>query len=50
MSRSLLDGVKRLLTPSNAVVVECRRCGTSLDEGTETCPECGSEDFSRYEF
>lgn len=50
MSRSIVEGVKRLLSPSNALLVECRRCGTSLDEDSEKCPECGSEDLSRYEF
>ncbi|MFC7141519.1 hypothetical protein ACFQMA_16980 [Halosimplex aquaticum] len=50
MSPSLLEGMKRLLGSSKAVVFECRRCGTSLDEDPEQCPECGSEAFSRYEF
>ncbi|WP_415378897.1 hypothetical protein [Halosimplex sp. TS25] len=50
MSSSLVEAVKRLLTPSSAVLFECRRCGASLDEESEPCHECGSEDVSRYEF
>ncbi|WP_459193239.1 zinc-ribbon domain-containing protein [Halosimplex sp. J119] len=49
MSFSIVDGVRRLLGSSTASVVECRRCGTSLDEGAEQCPECGSEALSRYD-
>jgi ribosomal protein L37E len=32
----------------SAVVCECRRCGTTLDEGTATCPACGSTETARY--
>jgi rubrerythrin len=28
---------------------ECRQCGTSLDEGQESCPECGCQDIACYE-
>jgi len=31
-------------------VSECRRCGTSVDSGADTCPECGSDEIARYEF
>jgi RNA polymerase subunit RPABC4/transcription elongation factor Spt4 len=31
------------------VVVECRNCGTSVSPGTEKCPDCGEDDFTRYE-
>jgi len=24
-----------------AMYSECRRCGTTVDAGTDTCPECG---------
>jgi ribosomal protein L37E len=30
-------------------VVECRRCGTSLDANAETCEECGSDEIVAYE-
>lgn len=30
-------------------VVECRHCGSTLDIGSEWCPECGSNEVSRYE-
>ncbi len=28
---------------------ECRTCGTTVDEGTEICPSCGSADIAEYE-
>lgn len=31
------------------VVVECRRCGTSLEDG-ESCPHCATADVVRFEF
>lgn len=31
------------------VVVECRRCGTSLDEGVDVCPYCGETETVRFE-
>lgn len=33
---------------SEAVVSECRRCGTSVEPGTDVCATCGSEDIVRY--
>lgn len=30
--------------------VECRRCGTTVDEGTDVCPTCGSTDIVEYRF
>lgn len=32
------------------VVVECRRCGTSLEESVESCPYCGTTEVVRFEF
>jgi uncharacterized OB-fold protein len=39
------------LFPDSApdVVVECRRCGTTVSPATDVCPECGATAFSRYE-
>jgi uncharacterized OB-fold protein len=31
------------------VVVECRNCGTTVEPGTEVCPDCETCDFVRYE-
>lgn len=31
------------------VVVECRRCGTTVDPETDACPDCGATEFCRYE-
>lgn len=28
---------------------ECRRCGKNVDADTERCPECDSNDITRYE-
>lgn len=30
------------------VVHECRRCGTTLERATDTCPVCDVEDVARY--
>ena len=30
-------------------VFECRRCGTNVDEGTEVCPECDSDEIIHYD-
>lgn len=35
--------------PSATVVLECRRCGTSVTQGDESCPSCGAAAISRYE-
>lgn len=32
------------------VVVECRRCGTSLEEDVDNCPYCGDASVARFEF
>lgn len=29
-------------------VAECRRCGTTVSEDTERCPECESPDIVTY--
>jgi rubrerythrin len=29
----------------SVVVVECRRCGTTVERGTVTCPVCDSTDI-----
>ncbi|EMA31121.1 hypothetical protein C445_15196 [Halobiforma lacisalsi AJ5] len=46
----LFENVNRLLarTTQTAVVYECRRCGTSVDEDTERCPECDAEAIVRH--
>ena len=30
------------------VIEECRRCGTSLESETHSCPTCGAEEVARY--
>ncbi|CCI69584.1 small CPxCG-related zinc finger protein [Natronomonas pharaonis DSM 2160] len=49
---SSLQRLKRVftLTDRTVSVVECRQCGTSLTDETETCPECGSQEIACYEF
>ncbi len=29
---------------------ECRRCGHSMSNPRQHCPECGAEEMARYEF
>lgn len=31
------------------VIHECRNCGTAVDPGEQTCPNCDSSDIARYE-
>lgn len=31
------------------VIVECRQCGTSLDESDDGCPYCGKSETVRFE-
>lgn len=32
------------------VQYECRRCGKSMDNPLEECPDCGASDVAKYEF
>lgn len=47
----LSEGVNRLLflVNKNEVVYECRRCGTTVDSETETCPTCGADTIVQYQ-
>jgi len=31
------------------VVIEYRNCGTTVEPGTEECPDCAEREFVRYE-
>ncbi|AEH39092.1 hypothetical protein Halxa_0492 (plasmid) [Halopiger xanaduensis SH-6] len=42
-----MDRLLSLLTRTEAVY-ECRRCGMTVDEDTDSCPECGSEAIVQY--
>ena len=45
-------GIKTVLTINGrgrTIVVECRRCGTSLDSTDEDCPYCGPTNVVTYE-
>ncbi|MFC4541724.1 hypothetical protein ACFO5R_07265 [Halosolutus amylolyticus] len=33
---------------SRTVVVECRRCGTSVERGARACPTCNCDDIVTY--
>jgi rubrerythrin len=35
---------------SEAVLYECRNCGTTLDSPDSRCPECDSVDVATYRF
>lgn len=35
--------------PSSEQVVECRRCGTSLDPEVEVCSTCGGQDIVHFD-
>ncbi len=48
----LFEEMNRLLARTTqtetAVVYECRRCGTTVDSDTETCPACESDAIVEY--
>lgn len=45
---ALLTRVREFIG-DDEIVYECRRCGTTLGAGTETCPQCGESDIVVYE-
>jgi rubrerythrin len=48
---SVLSPIRKLIGARSAGVdlIECRRCGTSVDETADGCPSCGSDEFARFE-
>lgn len=34
---------------STEVIVECRQCGTTVTQQTDSCPVCGADEIARYE-
>lgn len=50
-----MTGLRRLLAafglrePNPEVLLECRRCGHTLEEPASVCPACESEEIARYE-
>jgi rubrerythrin len=48
---SVLSPIHKLI-PGRGVrddLIECRRCGTSVDGTADECPSCGSDEFARFE-
>lgn len=43
-----IDTVRSYLSETEPVVSECRHCGTTVESGTEECPECGQAEIARY--
>ncbi|WP_459191440.1 hypothetical protein [Halosimplex sp. J119] len=37
-----------LVADRDTVVVECRRCGTTVDPDTSVCSACDCEEFAEY--
>ena len=42
---SLSTAVRRWLTDEDALVYECRNCGTTLEATDQQCPICGSTEI-----
>lgn len=40
--------LSRLRRSTPLVIVECRRCGTTLAENDGACDSCGVDDVARY--
>lgn len=50
MTATVVDGLKRLVRRDREkVVYECRRCGTTVERGTDCCPACDAAEIARYE-
>ena len=45
---ALLRYVKEFIG-EDGPVYECRRCGTTLESDTDTCPQCGKSDIAAYD-
>jgi len=47
----LCGRIERLLSlgDQGEVVYECRRCGTTVDSETETCPACSADAIVQYQ-
>lgn len=43
-----LIGSLVLRDDSETVVAECRKCGTTVERGAQTCPSCGSDEIAIY--
>ncbi|WP_336345470.1 hypothetical protein [Halalkalicoccus ordinarius] len=44
----VIDTVRAYFVDSEPIVSECRRCGTSVENGTERCPGCDSTEIVRH--
>lgn len=42
---SLSTAVRRWLSDEDALVYECRNCGTTLEATADQCPTCGSTEI-----
>ncbi|MCG1004967.1 MULTISPECIES: hypothetical protein [Halobacterium] len=47
---SLVDTLRGVVGTHQTTLYECRHCGTTLADDTETCPTCGGEDVVCYQF
>jgi len=45
MSMGFIDAFRRDRT---LVITECRRCGTSVDGESSTCPVCATDEIATY--
>lgn len=41
--------VRRAFGDDCVVVLECRRCGKTVDDGVERCARCDTRSIARYE-
>ena len=47
----MLRRLKRVFSGSvsSDTLVKCRQCGAKLEEEADSCPECESSEFARYQ-
>jgi len=43
------DWLRGLFNHEGTVYRECRRCGTTIGNETDACPQCGHTDIAVYE-
>jgi len=44
----MIGTIRELFTPATVVVTECRQCGTTVDNTTISCPNCGADSIATY--
>ncbi|MDS0261288.1 hypothetical protein NDI56_17960 [Haloarcula sp. S1CR25-12] len=44
----MIERLRSLLPRTPTVVHECRQCGRTVEESTDSCPACGARNIASY--